>query len=112
MRVVCKVWKITTPDPCSHCHVAALREIYSVFSSFLEICVVSAGNSLSNPIDIKDLWEMKVIGKAFFPSSSGLILPIFLSVREKWVPHCHYSKTIPAAKQCKFDVTQSVLGAL
>lgn len=49
---------------------------------------------------------MKVTGKAFFPSSSGLIL----SVREKWVPHCHYSKTIPAAKQCKFDVTQSVLG--
>lgn len=61
---------------------------------------------------MKDLWEIKVTGKAFFPSFSGLILPSFLSVCEKCVPHCHYSKITPAAKQCKFDVTQSVLGAL
>lgn len=112
MRVVCKVWKITTPDPCSHCHVAALCEIYSVSSSSLKICVVSAGNSLLNPVTIKDLWEIKVTGKVFSPSSSGLSLSSFLSMMEKCVPHCHYSKIIPAAKQCKFDVTQSVLGTL
>lgn len=81
-------------------------------SSSLKICVVSAGNSLLNPVALKDLWEIKVTGKVFSPSSSGLITPSFLSMMEKCVPHWHYFKIIPAAKQCKFDVTESVLGAL
>lgn len=87
-------------------------EIYTVVSSFLKTCVVSAGNSLQYPVDIKDLWEIRVIERDFVPSSSGLILPSFLSEREKCVPHCHYYKLIPAAKLCKFGMTQYVQGGL